>query len=59
MQVMRFPAIKGIFMRRVRTTPKPSAPAKPANGTLDRATVQDAIDWTTRNRERRKRLGLE
>ena len=55
---MRFPVIKGLFLRRIRVAPKPAGSAAPAGKSLNR-NLQDAIDWHTQNRERRKRLGLE
>lgn len=55
---MRFPIIKGISLRRLRVTTKPAGPTRSANKNLER-NLRDAIDWHTRNRERRKRLGLE
>jgi hypothetical protein len=56
---MRFSFIKRTLLR--RTHP----PAQPAIAATTRSlkdlgrSVQDAIDWNTHNRERRKRLGLE
>ena len=55
---MRFPAIKRMFLRRIRVVTKPAGPTASAGKTLDR-NLQDAMDWHARNRERRKRLGLE
>jgi hypothetical protein len=56
---MRLPLIKGRFLRRIRGLTRPAGPPTTSAGkSLDR-NLRDAIDWHTRNRERRKRLGLE